>query len=76
MAKLPVTVTAVTPKAGGLYNVTVVYYDGTVGQFLIPPTLATAEAVYMSALVMATLSDMVTPSPNARVPHHRRYLPR
>jgi hypothetical protein len=74
--KLPVTVTAVTARKGGLYAVTVAYFDGTVGQFLIPPTLATVEAVTISALAMATLSDMVIPGPNLRTPHHRRYAPR
>lgn len=76
MAKLPVTVTSVQARAGGLYAVTVAYFDGTIGQFLIPPSMATVEAVTISALAMATLSDIATPAPTFHGPNHRRYLPR
>lgn len=76
MAKLPVTVTSVQPRRGGNYAVTVAYNDGTAGQFIIPPTLATAEAVTISALAMATLSDIATHPFTFHGHHHRRYDPR
>lgn len=74
--KLPVTVTAVQKRKGNLYAVTVAYSDGTVGQFLVPLNLATIEAVTISALAMATLSDMARDAPTFHGPNHRRYLPR
>ena len=76
MAKIPVTVTAVTPYKSGNYAVTVAYADGTTGNFIIPPTLATAEAVSISALAMAVLSSRLIHGPNWPGPSHRRYLPR
>ena len=76
MAKLPVTVTAVTLYKSGNYAVTVAYADNTVGQFIIPPTLATASAVSISALAMAVLSDVPIWGPNVPHPGHRRYEPR
>jgi H+/Cl- antiporter ClcA len=76
VAKLPVTVTNVVPVAGGLYAVEVAYSDFTVGTFLIPVTLATLEAVTVSAMVIAQLNDV--PATPVRAPHHkhRRYAPR
>lgn len=76
MSKLPVTVTAVTRLKGNLYNVTVAYGDGTRGQYIIPVNMATMEAVTISALAMATLSDMNVDAPTFHGPNHRRYLPR
>ena len=76
MTKLPVTVTAVTAMKGQLWAVTVVYSDGTTGRYLIPETMATVEAVRISALAMATLMDM--PAAQITAPHRatRRYAPR
>lgn len=76
MAKLPVTVTSVQARKGGLYAVTVAFFDGTIGQYLIPPSMATVEAVTISALAMATLSDIATPLPTFHGPNHQRWLPR
>jgi hypothetical protein len=76
MAKLPVTVTNVVKNKGGTYTVTVAYFDGSVGQFIIPLSLATVEAVTVSAMAMAALSDIITNGPNFPGPSHRRYLPR
>ena len=76
MAKLPVTVTEVVKVAGGLWAVKVAFADFTVGQYLIPETMATIEAVTISALAMATLSE--TNIAQVTAPHHkhRRYDPR
>ena len=64
MSKLPVTVTAVTPKRGYLYDVTVAFADGTTEHYLIPPTMATVDSVRLSALAMAVLNDIVLWGPN------------
>ena len=61
--KLPVTVTRVELLSGGTYGVTVAYNDGTTQSFLIPENMATVEAVRISTLAMAVLSDNVTPAP-------------
>lgn len=73
---MPVTVTAVTPKPGGLYAVSVAFVDGTVGQFLVPTTMATVQAVTISAIAMATLSDIAQASATKHGPSHRRFTPR
>ena len=74
--KLPVTVTAVTPVAGGLYDVAVAYADLTIAHYLIPVTLATIEAVTYSALAMAMLSDPDVARRNSHHSKHARYSPR
>jgi hypothetical protein len=76
MAKLPVTVTAVNPMKAGLYTVVVAFSDGTLGSYIVPETLATYDAVRISALVFAMLTDK--PPTNLDKPHgkHRRYEPR
>jgi len=61
--KLPLTVSRVQILAGGTYGVTVVYNDLTTQDFLIPDSLANAEAVRISAIAMAVLSDQVDPGP-------------
>lgn len=58
MTKLPLTVTQVVPRGGGLYVVTVAYADGTLGNYIIPVNLATIEGVTLSALAMGMLSDL------------------
>ena len=63
MPKLPATVTTVELLCGGTYGVTVAYNDGTTQSFLIPETMATVEAVRISTLAMAVLSDNVQPGP-------------
>jgi transposase len=75
MAKLPLTVTSVKLQKNQLYSVTVAFFDGTTANYLVPETMATIEAVRISALVMGQLLDIVTP---ATKPHrvHQRYLPR
>jgi hypothetical protein len=74
--KLPATVTSVTQAKGGLFAVTVAYWDGTTQNYLIPPTLATAEGVTLSALVMATLADISKGYYSSPHSKHRRFLPR
>jgi hypothetical protein len=76
MPKLPVTVTAVSLYKSGNYVVTVAFADGSTQNYIIPPTLATAEAVSISALAMAVLNDRLMHGPNWPGPSHRRYLPR
>jgi hypothetical protein len=76
VAKLPVTVTMVKRNKGGTFTVTVAYFDGSVGQFIVPVNLATVEAVTISAMAMAALSDIATPHSTVPGPGHRRYLPR
>ena len=76
MAKLPLTVTEVTPRTGRLWAVTVAYADGTHGVFVVPQSLATIEAVTISALAMGTLMDIATPGPTTPGPSHRRRAPR
>lgn len=63
MAKLPLTVSRVELLTAGTYGVTVVYADLTTQDFLIPDSLANAEAVRISAIAMAVLSDQVLPGP-------------
>lgn len=76
MAKLPLTVTSVVPTNADTYRVTVAYADGTLGNFLVPVTMATIEAVTISALVYAQLSDPAIAQNT--YPHRvtRRYLSR
>ena len=76
MAKLPVTITSVVYRGAGLYGVTVAYDDLTTGYYIIPETMATIEAVTISAVAMATLSE--TNIAQVTAPHHkhRRYDPR
>jgi hypothetical protein len=76
VAKLPVTVVSVDGPTLGNYRVTVAYADFTTGNYIIPETMATIEAVTISALAMATLSE--TNISQVTAPHHkhRRYLPR
>ncbi len=76
MAKLPVTVTSMVNRGGGLYDVTVAFADFTTGNYIIPESMATIEAVTISALAMATLSE--TNITQVTYPHHkhRRYSPR
>lgn len=76
MAKLPATVTAVTQVAGGLFNVTVAFWDGTTQNYLIPPTLATVQAVTLSATVMAMLNDIELGYYTHPHRKHPRFLPR
>ena len=63
MPKLPATVTLVELLSGGTYGVTVAYNDGTTQSFLIPDTMATVDAVRISTIAMAVLSDNVQPAP-------------
>jgi len=69
-------VTAVTKQGAGLYAVTVAFFDGTTANYLIPETMATVDAVRLSALAMGTLSDLVVRG--LHHPHHKhpRYAPR
>ena len=76
MTKLPLTVTSVEPRSGQLYVVTVAFADGTTGNYIIPLTMATLEAVTISALVYGQLNDLDIAYRTR--PHHktRRYAPR
>lgn len=56
--KLPVTVTQVAYWKSDLWAVTVAYGDGTTGTYLIPRTMATVQAVTISALAMATVLEL------------------
>ena len=76
MAKLPLTVTNVEARSGSIWAVTVAYADGTTGQFLVPQSLATMEAVTISALAMGVLLDIATAHATTHGPSHRRYEPR
>ena len=57
-ALLPVTVLSVTPSGTGLYRVEVAFADGTTRWYIVPDNLATVEGVRISALAMATLSEL------------------
>lgn len=74
--KLPVTVTSITKLTGQTYEVAVAYFDGTVGYFLVPETLATTQGVRLSALVMAQLVDIAPPLYWHHHPSRRRHEPR
>jgi ethanolamine transporter EutH len=74
--KLPLTVTQVNRKSGYFYEVVVAYADGTTGTFLVPLTLATVEAVTISALAMGVLSDIVVQHATVHGPNHKRFDPR
>jgi hypothetical protein len=76
VAKLPATVTKVERLKGGMFGVTVAFWDGTMGTYIVPETLATYEGIRISALVFAQLSQ--PPPPNLDKPHrvHTRRTPR
>jgi hypothetical protein len=76
VAKLPLTVTNVTPRPGKLWAVTVAYHDGTVGQFIVPQTLATMEAVTISALAIGVLMSIAEGELTFHGPANRRFTPR
>jgi hypothetical protein len=76
MATLPLTVTAVTQRAGGLYDVEVALFDGRRVHYLVPATLATLEAVTVSALAMGMLNDLTTTATSGHHSKHRRFTPR
>jgi hypothetical protein len=57
-ALLPVTVVSVERSTTGLYKVEVVMADGTSRWYMIPDNLATVEGVRVSALAIATLSQL------------------
>lgn len=58
MAKLPLTVVAVTAKGMALFDVELAYADGTTAHYLVPDSLATVEAVRYSATALAMLADL------------------
>ena len=76
MARLPLTVTAIEAQPGGLYRVTVAFADFSTANYLIPYSMATLEAVTISAAAMGTLLDPALRSASAGAHHHRRYAPR
>ncbi len=76
MAKLPLTVTKVERLAGATWGVTVAFWDGTIANYLIPETMATVEAVRISALAMGVLSDQLGPPATGPQSRNRRYAPR
>lgn len=57
-ALLPVTVLSVERSTTGLYKVEVAMADGTSRWYVIPDNLATVEGVRISALAMATLTQL------------------
>jgi hypothetical protein len=76
VAALPLTVTSVVNTKKGLWAVTVALFDGRVETYLVPDSMATLEAVRVSALAMGQLLG-AAPTP-VRAPHHLhpRYAPR
>ena len=74
--KLPLTVESVDRLTGSLWGVTVAFADGTTGNYLVPDNLATLEAVRISAIALAVLSE--GPGGMFEAPHrvHTRYDPR
>ena len=76
MTTLPLTVIAVEPAPGRLYRVTVAFADGTLHHYLVPETLATVQAVTISALAMGMLLDLNTQPVYHHHRGHRRWLPR
>jgi hypothetical protein len=76
VAKLPVTVESVTRRPGAMWAVTVAFADFTTGVYVVPDSLASVEAVRISALAMAQLLDVVPPQQSAPHHKHRRYSPR
>lgn len=76
MPTLPLTVTAVERAPGNLYKVIVAFADGTLHHYLVPETLATVEAVTISALAMGMLLDLDVQPFYAHHRGHRRWLPR
>jgi hypothetical protein len=73
---LPLTVTDVSYAGAQLYRVTVALNDGTQTHYLIPSSLATVEAVTISALAMGQLLDPNRPYANVHHRGHTRYDPR
>lgn len=76
MPTLPLTVTAVDYVGGELYAVKVAFADGTLGNYLIPASMANVEAVTISAAAMGTLLDPNRPYATTHHRGHRRYDPR
>jgi len=76
MSTLPLTVTEVEYAGGELYRVTVALADGTLAHYLIPATLASIEAVRISATAMGVLLDPNRPYFTSHHRGHRRYDPR
>ena len=76
MSTLPLTVTEVEYAGGELYRVTVALADGTLGHYLIPASMATVEAVRISAIAMGVLLDPDRPYFTSHHRGHRRYAPR
>lgn len=76
MPKLPVTVTSVTKRKGQLWVVAVEFADRTVGQYVIPTTMATVESVTISAMAFAQLMDADVTQADFAHGTHRRWAPR
>ena len=76
MAKLPLTVTEVRPAKGGLWSVRVAFADGSIGQYLVPTTMATLDGVRFSAVALGALADIATGMPEVTHGPKRRYDPR
>jgi hypothetical protein len=55
--KLPAVVTRLEELSGQRVAVTIGFADGTTGVYVIPRTYATLEAVRLSALVVATITE-------------------
>ncbi len=76
MPTLPLTVTDVSYVGGQLYSVTVALADGTLAHYVIPASMATIEAVSISAVALAQLLDPDRPFATAHHRGGRRYDPR
>jgi hypothetical protein len=70
---LPITVTDVQRRKAGLWAVTVAFSDGSTQTIVVPESLATVEAVSVSAVALAVLSELAVPDPSSpqHVPAHR-----
>jgi hypothetical protein len=76
MPKLPLTVISVVRRKGAIYAVTVAFSDGTTGNYLISETMATLEAVTISALAFGQLMDLNVNQVTWPHGKDRRYAPR
>ena len=73
---LPVTVLDVQLGSGGLWWVTLEFADRTTHRYCVPASLVTAQAVTVSALALAVLSDPDLATSYAPHRKHRRWLER
>jgi hypothetical protein len=76
MASFPAMVTDVVYMGTVGYGVTIAYADGTIIHTIVPNSLATIEAVTISAVALGILSDPDLAAAQTHHHRHRRYDPR